>query len=299
MKTKKYIRPPFPIDVVYTWAGEKKLNNIRTSFNGELKYSLRSIQYFAPWINKIYILMNNYKQPSWIKPNNKIIIIDHKDTFPSNEYLPNTNSNAIETTLCNIPNLSEHYIYFNDDFCLGKSIPYTVFFTPDGKSKINKRAIKTVATIKNNYSKKLNVRFPPNMDDIYDHIPIPYIKSLVLEFNTKYANYIHWIRSTKTRNNIGFDICKKNKLNTPCQQIHYPILKYLYLKKKAVLIFPTGIAYINNNNYIDSFSKMLEHNPIIFCINDTETNLTKREIFYQARLKFYETYFPTKASFEL
>ena len=55
-KRKHISEPPFPIDVVYTWKGEKKSNNIRLGYNHELKYSLRSVDMYAPWVNKIYIL---------------------------------------------------------------------------------------------------------------------------------------------------------------------------------------------------------------------------------------------------
>ena len=55
--------PPFPIDIVYTWAGEHNdTNDARISNNNELKYSLRSVMKYAPWVNKIYILMNPPKQ---------------------------------------------------------------------------------------------------------------------------------------------------------------------------------------------------------------------------------------------
>jgi len=299
-KTKKNIRPPFPIDVVYTWAGETQTNNPRNSYNNELKYSLRSIDRFAPWVNKIYILMNTYKQPSWIKPTDKIIFLEHKDTFPSKEYLPNTNSNAIETTICNIPNLSEHYIYFNDDVFLGKPIKYTHFFTPDGKAKIHNYALNTTQTIENNYSSQLNIHFPPNTDKMHIHVAIPYIKSLCLEFNNKYADYIHWIRSTKSRFKKGFDVCNTYNLNTPCQQIHYPMSKYMYLKHKAIPVnLMKNIIYINVLNYIDEFPKIFIKKPNIFCINDTEKKPEKRKIFNEYTLNFYRTYFPTKASFEL
>ena len=68
--------PPFPIDVVYTWKGEEVTNDIRSSYNHELQYSLRSIDLYAPWVNKIYILTDYPKKyPSWIKnDNNKIIM---------------------------------------------------------------------------------------------------------------------------------------------------------------------------------------------------------------------------------
>ena len=291
MKTKKNIRPPFPIDVVYTWAGEKKSNNNRTSFNGELKYSLRSVDHFAPWVNKIYILMNTYTPPSWIKPNDKIIFIEHKDTFPSNKYLPNTNSNAIETTICNIPNLSEHYIYFNDDIFLGKKIKYTHFFTPDGKAKIITDTLNH--TIKNN--SLLNI--PPNNYKWYGHVPIPYIKSLVIEFNKTYPEFIHWVRSTKNRINGGEDTCKKIKLNTPCQQIHFPITKFMYLKKQAISKNIKG-EYICAKNFMHKIPEILKK-PTIFCFNDDEPDMAKRELFMDNVFKFYKEYFPTKASFEL
>lgn len=298
MKTKKNYNTPFPIDVVYTWAGEKSTIDPRKSFNNELKYSLRSIEYFAPWVNKIYILMNSYKQPSWMNPTDKIIFVEHSQTFPSKEYLPNTNSNAIETTLCNIPNLSEHYIYFNDDVFIGKPIKYTHFFTPDGKAKISTNTLNTKKTLKNN--SMMQIQFPPNNHKMYEHVPIPYIKSVVLEFNTKYSEFIHWIRSTKNRVDDGFGLCEKNKLNAPCQQINYPVSKYTYSKNKAVLI-KIKQNYVGKNNYIDVLPDLLKNKQFLFCINDdiSKQEYKKRKQFQEFTLQFYNEYFPTKASFEL
>ena len=110
-------KPEFPIDVVYTWAGNKS-NDIRTSNNNELKYSIKSVLKYLPWVNHIYILMNPPKRkPSWIDESldKYITVVDQTETFPEGYDLPNKNSNAIETTLHNIKGLSEHFIYFNDD----------------------------------------------------------------------------------------------------------------------------------------------------------------------------------------
>ena len=129
-------KTPFPIDVVYTWAGEKKSLDIRLSNNNELKFSLRSVLKFMPWVNHIYILMNPpKKKPSWLNNNysKKITVVDHNDTFDNNIYLPTTNSNAIETTIHNVPGLSEHFIYFNDDFFIGRPLSYREFFTDGSK----------------------------------------------------------------------------------------------------------------------------------------------------------------------
>jgi len=302
-KTKKVnhtIKPPFPIDVVYTWKGEDFSDNIRYSYNYELKYSLRSVFFFAPWVNKIYILMNKAKQPSWIKENDKIIILEHSQTFPLKDYLPNYNSNAIETTVANIPGLSEHYIYFNDDIFLGRKTSYTDFFTSSGKAIVDINTLFNKNTLKNKKDNILDIKFPPNTYRIYKHIPIPQIKSLVLEFNKKYADYIHWIRSTKKRKLVGFGMCTKYHLNKPCQQIHYPIAKYMYSKHKAVLKNADDM-YIGNTsedfNY--KLKEILYRKPLFFCINDRETNLSKKKIMLKLLVSFFNKYYPKKADFEV
>jgi hypothetical protein len=303
-KTLFYHSPPFPIDVVYTWKGEEVTNNIRTSYNNELKYSLRSVELYAPWVNKIYILMNNpKKQPSWIKQNNKIIIVDHTETFPSNDYLPNTNSNAIETTIANIKGLSEHYVYFNDDIFLGNHVNYTDFFTRDGKAIVDKRSTETVPILKDSRYNVLNIEYPLTVNGIHLHIPITHIKSAVLEFNEKYADYINWIRKTKTRNMVGFDVCRTFSLNTPCQQIHYSIANYTYLKGYAELKNIQNeitIGYVESgfNDLPQKLNEIIYSKPKIFCINDTEKDPEKRPYAQKQMLYFFNMYYPNKASFE-
>jgi len=302
LKRKTKDKPPFPIDIVYTWKGEKTSNNNRLGYNHELKYSLRSIEYFAPWVNKIFILMNKYKQPSWIKENDKIIIVDHKDTFPSDKYLPNTNSNAIETTIANIKELSNHYIYFNDDIFLGRNVKYTNFFTPDGKAIVMDHTLKTRNVVKKDSENKLKFDIPENGEKLYKHIPISQIKDLVLKFNDEYADFVHWIRMTKKRNDKGFDICDKNNLKTPCQQIHYPIAKFMYLHKKAKTDDTKNYRSIYvpsiDPNFSQKLNKILTIKPKFFCINDVETDPVKRKIVSKQMLAFFNKYYPNKATFE-
>ena len=59
----------------------------------------------------------------------------HEDIFKK-EDLPTYNSNAIEANLCNISELSDIFIYFNDDFFLGNNIYYDDIFTLDNKIKL-------------------------------------------------------------------------------------------------------------------------------------------------------------------
>jgi len=293
---------PFPIDVVYTWKGEDVSNDRRLGYNHELQYSLRSVHFFAPWVNKIFILMNSAKQPSWIKDNSKIIIVEHSETFPLEKYLPNTNSNAIETTIANIPGLSNHYIYFNDDIFLGRRVKYTDFFTTDGKALIDDYSIHTRNIVRGVGENKLLFDVPKSADKLYKHIPISLIKNLVLDLNNTYSDYIDWIRMTKKRKDKGYDICEKNNLLSPCQQIHYPIAEFMYLHKKAKLVNNENntLFYLSsaNDNFSERLNDIINRRPKFFCINDVETDPAKRKIVASQMLSFFKKYFPNKADFE-
>ena len=297
--------PPFPIDVVYTWKGEEVTNDIRSSYNHELQYSLRSIDLYAPWVNKIYILTDYPKTyPSWIKNDtNKIVMIDTTETFPHPRYLPNSNSNAIESTISNINGLSEHYIYFCDDIFLGKKTKYTDFFTYDGKAIVDKYVLETSPILINENNNINNIKYPPSTGRMYKHIPIPQVKSSVQEFYEEYSDYIHWIRMTKNRNNKGFDVCQSNGLNTPCQQIHYPICKYMYSQNKAILIDNDNskkAIFVKNkyNNLNYSLNRIVVIKPMFFCINDDQIDVSKRAEAINTVLQFFEVYFPNKPEFE-
>lgn len=91
-----------------------------------------------PWINKIYLLLSNKEQiiPSLLPPNCEIIL--HNQFIPQ-QFLPTFNSCTIEMFLWNIPNLSEHFIYANDDMLPTGKLKPSDFFAENGKIKINWR----------------------------------------------------------------------------------------------------------------------------------------------------------------
>ena len=141
----------FPIDIVYLWVNSedenwqkkkeieaKKLgidtkNDIcRYKDNDELKYSLRSLEKYASWINKIYLVVDN-QIPSWLNLENpKIKIINHDEIIPKS-CLPTFNSCAIEHCIVNIKGLSEHFLYSNDDTFFADFVEPTFFYAQDGK----------------------------------------------------------------------------------------------------------------------------------------------------------------------
>ena len=147
------------IDVVFTWVDNNDLkwrekyqahlsNSDTTKFalysqdsarfenHNELYYSLHSVENFLPWARKIYIVTDN-QTPSWFKQSEhpKVTIIDHTAIIDS-QYLPTFNSHVIEAHLHNIPDLSEQFIYFNDDVFVARVLPQEHFFHPNGIASI-------------------------------------------------------------------------------------------------------------------------------------------------------------------
>jgi hypothetical protein len=136
------------IDFVITWvdmndvrwqmdfaAHAGKINNKTNEFSearfreyGLLKYWFRGVDTFAPWVRKIHFVTCG-QRPEWLNVNHpKLNLVDHADYIPE-KFLPCFNSSLIEIYLHKIPGLSEHFVYFNDDFYIINTIPPERFFT--------------------------------------------------------------------------------------------------------------------------------------------------------------------------
>jgi Stealth protein CR2, conserved region 2/Stealth protein CR4, conserved region 4 len=100
--------------------------------NGELRYLLRSLGRYAPWVRHIHLVTNG-QRPAWLDPAVPgLTVVTHRDLFPDPTVLPTFNSYAIEAVLHRIPGLADRYLYFNDDVLLGRSVEPADFFTPQG-----------------------------------------------------------------------------------------------------------------------------------------------------------------------
>ena len=99
---------------------------------------LKLVRKNMPWIKNIYLLLSNKEQiiESFLPPNVKIVL--HEEFIPG-QFLPTFNSCAIEMFLWNIPNLSEYFIYANDDMLPTGKLSENDFFTENGKIKIDWR----------------------------------------------------------------------------------------------------------------------------------------------------------------
>ena len=94
---------------------------------GFLKYWFRGVEKFAPWVRKIHFVTCGQK-PDWLDENNpKINLVNHEDYIPTH-FLPIFNSSLIEVYLHKIPDLAEHFVYFNDDFFIINHVEKERFF---------------------------------------------------------------------------------------------------------------------------------------------------------------------------
>jgi hypothetical protein len=92
-----------------------------------LQYWFRAVEKYAPWVRKIHFLTWGHI-PSWLDTTNpKLHIVKHSDYIPS-KYLPTFNSHTIELNMHRIPDLAEHFVYFNDDMFLTSPVTKEDFF---------------------------------------------------------------------------------------------------------------------------------------------------------------------------
>lgn len=98
-----------------------------------MQFWFRGIEKYAPWVRKVHFVTWGHVPPWLNLKHPKLHIVNHKDFIPE-EYLPTFNTNAIELNLHRIPGLSEHFIYFNDDFFLVNDVRPDDFFI-DGKPR--------------------------------------------------------------------------------------------------------------------------------------------------------------------
>jgi hypothetical protein len=149
-------RVTFAVDAVYTWVDgddprwrermtaardahqtvrDDAVGPQRFTDRGELRHSLRSLAYFAPWLRRIYLVTDD-QVPDWLDAAHpRVTVISHREIFGEAGRLPTFNSHAIESRLHHIPGLAEHFLYLNDDMFLGRPLAPTAFFHANGVAK--------------------------------------------------------------------------------------------------------------------------------------------------------------------
>ncbi|KAI6658944.1 N-acetylglucosamine-1-phosphotransferase subunits alpha/beta-like isoform X1 [Oopsacas minuta] len=104
--------------------------------NEELRYSIRSVLKYAPWIRHIYIVTNG-QIPYWLDlSHTRVSIVTHHEIFQNISHLPTFSSPSIESHIHRIPGLSKKFLYLNDDVMLGQPVWPEDFYSDTKGQKI-------------------------------------------------------------------------------------------------------------------------------------------------------------------
>ncbi|MBT0567126.1 stealth family protein [Williamsia sp. CHRR-6] len=99
----------------------------------ELRYALRSVHMYAPWIRRIFIATDS-PVPDWLDEHAGVTVVRSSEFFADAADLPTHNSQAVEAQIHHIPGLSEHFLYSNDDMFFARAVDPQMFFSPGGVS---------------------------------------------------------------------------------------------------------------------------------------------------------------------
>jgi Stealth protein CR2, conserved region 2/Stealth protein CR1, conserved region 1 len=115
----------------------------RFSDNDEIRFCLRSIRNYAPWVRTIWLVTDD-QVPAAIDcqraERDNIRIVDHREIFRGYEQLlPTFNSLAIETMLWRIEGLADRFLYLNDDMMFVGPVEPTDFFSKEGRVTLRGR----------------------------------------------------------------------------------------------------------------------------------------------------------------
>ena len=302
-----------PIDVVYTWvdgsdplwrrkkeqySGEPRSDdNVRYHSIDELKYSLRSISQYAPWVNHIYIVVDDVQVPAFLNVNHpKITVVKHSDIIDP-DALPLFNSVAIETGLHHIPGLSECFLYFNDDMFLGAPISKSdvvdiCYSEPNHPSfptvTVSPKDEEWICNIKQGFH-LVKQKYPDAELVVPAHISHFCRKSLCYEIENEFPDVFQHTTQQKFRKKNDDDLCQSICL--PKIQYQLGVCKGVY---RNIPSTPEIYRYFEMTDAIEleSVRALRDEKPMFFCINNNNT--TTREL-----RDCLESLFPNPSPFEL
>ena len=299
--------PQKPIDLVYTWVDGNDLEylNLMNKYSKKsidlnpertrdiyqtLKYSLRSVEKYASWINHIYIFTCRPQKPKWLNIHHpKISIIHHDDVFSPTD-IPTFNYNVIESYIHKIPNLSEDFLYLNDDFLFGNTISPKDFYSKEGKILIH-------GTL---FGENFRWRIYNKKNDVIgmgliEHSPLLIRKSWWQKMQNTRPELIHNIKSHKFRQETDVMTYKLYRWYT---------LKYQAAYCKAIklpeLLKIHSFHKITNNFMKQKIAlKRLEKKaPKFFCLNDDQKDKPNQKVVALVK-KFLDSTYPNTSEYEL
>jgi hypothetical protein len=309
----------FEIDMVFSWVdgssdefvrerakrmqsyvvGEGDDSEARYRQIDELKYALRSVYLFAPWVRRIFIATDS-PAPTWLAKHPKVTLVRSEEMFADTSVLPTHNSHAVESQLHRIEGLAEHFLYSNDDMFFGRPLSPSLFFSPGGITKFVEASTRiglgSTHPGRSGFENAARVnrallrdRFGKVTTRHLEHCAAPLRKSVLADLEAAFPEEFR--RTAASRFRSATDISVTNSL------YHY----YALLTGRAVVQTDARVKYVETTlrqalPAMKALLKRRDHD--MFCLNDGSFPEISIEERTGAVIEFLERYFPFAAPWE-
>lgn len=309
----------FDIDIVFSWvdgndphyqktrlaqmtghvSGDGDDSDARYRHVDELKYALRSVHLFAPWLRNIFIVTDSAR-PSWLAEHPRVSIVRSAEFFRDPTVLPTHNSHALESQLHRIPGLSEYFLYSNDDMFFARPVHPKMFFSPGGVTRFIESGMR-IGLGKNNQNRSgfensarvnrelLQKRFGRLITRHLEHAPTPFRKSIFFELENEFANDFNRTAASRFRSHT--DISVTNSL------YHY----YALLTGRAVAHGDARVGYVDTvtrSGLAVLAGILASRSDDFICLNDGSHSDVSAEERAECLTQFLEKYFSSPAPWE-
>lgn len=268
-------------------------SSVRYRSWGTLKYLLRGVARYMPFIRKVVLVVARASQvPVWINKENVRIV--YHDEFIPKQYLPTFNSCTIESFFWNIPDLADRIIYLNDDlFPVGPmaesdfftdNIPHIKFKSPEPYN------LKNMFLNQSRNGLDMVLKALNNPEYPKDQILLPYHASFAI-----YKDSLLKIKEL-CGDKISQTISKTRQGNNVNQYIYAYYAYYM----KAYIDDTVNYRYFNITDVEmnDIMAAIVSETYQMLCLNDSD----KIKDYNKTRSKLvacFEQKFPKKCKFEI
>jgi hypothetical protein len=309
----------FDIDIVFSWVdgnsieyqraraaqakrhvvGEGDDSAARFRQIDELKYALRSVYMFAPWVRNIYIATDS-PVPEWLGEHPRVRVVRSEEFFSDLSMLPTHNSQAVESQLHHIDGLSEHFLYSNDDMFFGRPVAPSMFFSPGsvtkfieadtriglGHNNIDRSGFENAARVNR---RLLQQRFGRVLTRHLEHTAAPLRRSVLFEMEHEFAD--------EFAATAGSPFRAKENISVTNSLYHY----YSLMTGRAIVQENAKVSYVDTTmvSGLASLSEVLKKRAFdFFCLNDGSFPEVTDEERTATVTDFLERYYPFPAPWE-
>ncbi len=266
----------------------------------ELRYALRSVHAFAPWVRRIFVASDS-PPPAWLDPTHpRVTFVRSEAFFADPEVLPTFNSHAIESQVHRIPGLAEHFLYSNDDMFFGRPVTPSMFFSPGGITRFVEATVRIGLgesdPMRSGHDNAMRVnrallrqRFGRTITRHLEHTAAPLRRSVLAELEREFP--AEFARTAASRFRSSADISVTNSL------YHY----YALLTGRAVTQTALRVLYIETTlTRSAELLRRLERRRRyeMFCLNDGSEPELPEEERVATVMSFLERYFPVPGPWE-